>query len=122
MHLRREDLITCVLSLARIMKEKGRLILSYRAGRNRAEREDDGRLFTSIPPGKLVLLLESAGFRVLNSDQQVDTVRPEVNWFVMIAEKGVADRSQGLPLTSGWEASAIAGLKESVQRVATSRG
>jgi hypothetical protein len=50
----REHLITYALELARLLRPGGRLVLSYQG-------EGPG----SQPPGKLVLLLESAGFRTV---------------------------------------------------------
>jgi len=86
MHLRREDLNGCVINLARVLRPAGRLILTYRDSREGDEREADGRLFTAIPVGKLVLLLESAGFPVVDTRRQDDSVRPDVKWSVVIAE------------------------------------
>jgi len=96
MHLRREDMITAVINLARILESDGRLILSYRESRDLNEREADGRLYIVIPMGKLILLLESAGFRIVTTSKQKDTLRPEVQWLVIVAEKGPYDHSRGL--------------------------
>lgn len=96
MHLRREDMITAVMSIARILQAEGRMLLSYRGSCAESEREDDGRLFTAIPEGKLVLLLESAGFRVVDVHSQLDNTRPDIMWVVILAEKGQMDRSRGL--------------------------
>lgn len=96
MHLRREDLITACMNLARILKPNGRLLLSYRASREGEERESDGRLFTSIPAGKLILLMESVGLRVIMETRQPDTTSPDVSWIVILAEKGPLDRATGL--------------------------
>lgn len=65
MYLKREDLITAVINLARILTTSGRFVLSFRGSQGRNEREEDRRLFTAIPAGRLVRLLESAGFRVV---------------------------------------------------------
>jgi SAM-dependent methyltransferase len=96
MHLRREDMITGALALSRIMRPEGRLILTYRGSRAPTEREADGRLFTPIPAGKLTLLLESAGFKVVLSERRQDEDRPDILWTVILAEKGPLDRSSGL--------------------------
>lgn len=101
MHLRREDLITAVLSLARITGPGGRLVLTLRDSRGDSERETDGRLFTRMRPGKLTLLLESAGFLVASSDQQPDTFRPDVAWSVLLAEKSAAPTARGLERVQG---------------------
>jgi SAM-dependent methyltransferase len=96
MHIRREDLITAALALARVLKPGGRLLLTYRHSQGQDEREPDGRLFTAIPSGKLILLLESAGFRVVMSTQQADTTRANVRWFVLLAEKSPPSAARGL--------------------------
>lgn len=87
MHLPRERLSDAVSNLARILQGGGRLILSYRASRNGAEREPDGRLFTPIPPADLALLLQSARMEVLLTTVQVDVLRPDVRWQILAGEK-----------------------------------
>jgi len=96
MHVRREDLITAVLNLARILKPGGRLVISVWGSRSEAEREADGRLFTALPPGKLALLLESAGLQVIHREQTPDTIRANVAWWVLVAERNPASASSGL--------------------------
>jgi SAM-dependent methyltransferase len=96
MHLPREDLITAALNLARILRPEGRLYLTYRASRAASEREEDGRLFTDIPVGKLTLLLEAAGLRVLFSSTRAGRDRPEVRWMALAAEKGPLQVARGL--------------------------
>ncbi len=96
MHLHREDIITAVLSLARILKPEGRLLISFRASRSEEEREPDGRLFTLIHPGKMTLLLESAGLQVVRTEEQPDGTRPDVHWHVLLAEKSPLNVARGL--------------------------
>ena len=72
----REDVITAVLNLARILYPKGRALLSW---------HDD----STLPPGKLILLLESAGFQILLSKQHQGQS-------VVVAEKSEAGVSRGL--------------------------
>jgi SAM-dependent methyltransferase len=96
MHLPRDDLIAAVLSLARVLRPGGRLVLTYRPSQTGGDREADGRLFTPIPRGKLVLLLESAGFQVLLATQQPDTARPAVTWTAIVAEKSPLLVARGL--------------------------
>ena len=96
MHLRREELITAVLNIARILKPDGRLILSYRPSTSIGDREPDGRLYTTIQPGKLILLLESAGLRVAVSGTQPDAHRPDIQWNVIVAEKAPENHVRGL--------------------------
>lgn len=67
-HLPAAELIGAAVALARILRPGGRLVLSYRGPRNGVEREPDGRLFTPIVPGRLVLLLESVGLAVIHRE------------------------------------------------------
>jgi hypothetical protein len=87
MHLPRKNLGGAVRSLARILQPGGRLLLSYRSSAVATEREADGRLFTAIPPGQLMLHLDAAGLRVSKERQQLDAYRPDVRWFIFLAEK-----------------------------------
>jgi SAM-dependent methyltransferase len=97
MHVRREDLITAVLNLARILIPGGRLVLSYRYSQNfQEEREADGRLFTTIPIGRLILLLESAGFQILLSTETSDQQRPHLFWHSLVIEKSPLHVARGL--------------------------
>ncbi|NPV69881.1 MAG: methyltransferase domain-containing protein [Firmicutes bacterium] len=101
MHLPRQDLITAAFNLARILKPGGRLILTYRPSQADGEREADGRLYTSIPPGKLVLLLESTGLKNLAVVKQRDAWRPEIAWHVIVSEKGADSPAHGLNRIQG---------------------
>ncbi|NCC31666.1 MAG: methyltransferase domain-containing protein [Chloroflexia bacterium] len=96
MHLPAADLIGAALALVRILKPGGRLILAYRGSRTSAEREADGRLFTTIEPGRLVLLLESAGFVVLHREATPDAERDGITWSTLVAERGSLDVARGL--------------------------
>ena len=96
MHVHRESIITAVLNLARILRPRGRLLLSFRASRSAGEREPDGRLFTFIHPGKMILLLESAGLRVVTAVDQPDESRPDVLWHLLLAEKSPLNVARGL--------------------------
>lgn len=88
MHLPAADLIGAAVALARILRPGGRLILSYRGPRAGVEREPDGRLFTTIEPGRLVLLLENVGLAVLHRETNSDSTRPDVLWYALVAERG----------------------------------
>jgi len=63
----REDLITYALELARVTTVGGRLVLAYHLEDRHPPPADvkDG-----LPVGKLILLMESAGFRTLQSSQE----------------------------------------------------
>lgn len=96
MHVRREDLITAVMGLARLLVPEGRLVLSWRASRAGEEREPDGRLYTEIPAGKMTLLLESVGLRVIHTEVQPDPLVSAVEWTVIVAEKSPISAARGL--------------------------
>lgn len=96
MHLPREELITAVLSLARVLQPKGRLVLTFRESQGEGEREADGRLFTFIHRSKLTLLLEAAALHVLFTDRQPDSARAGVEWNVLVAEKSAIPAARGL--------------------------
>jgi hypothetical protein len=59
------------------------------------EHEPDGHLFTPIRPGQLTLLLESAGFTVLQREQIADNTRG-ITWHLLLAEKSPLDVVRGL--------------------------
>ncbi len=96
MHLPAAELISAAINLARIMRPGGRLIVSYRTPPPEGERALDGRLYTWIPPSRLILLLESSGLRVLLSEEMPDSNRSDVRWFNLVVEKGALDRVSGL--------------------------
>lgn len=96
MHLPRQDLITAVLNIGRILKAGGRAVIAVRCGDAGAERGPDGRLFTPIEPGRLALLLESAGFEVVLRENQLDSTRPSVQWNVILATKSPLSVARGL--------------------------
>lgn len=95
MHLPQEDLIGAVLNLARILAPGGRLILTYRASRTSGEREPDGRLFASIPAGRMTLLLESAGFGDTLHLELPDT-ESSTRWHTFLARKGPQEHTTAL--------------------------
>ena len=74
---------------------------SFRGPRGGEEREDDGRLFTPIDPGRLVLLLESVGLAVLHRETTPDASRPDVLWHALVAERGPLDVARGLERIQG---------------------
>jgi SAM-dependent methyltransferase len=96
MHVPRTDIITAVLNLARILRLAGRMILAYRGSTSTAEREPDGRLYTSLPTGKLTLLLESAGLHALHTTTLPDATRPAITWHTLVVERSPLDVARGL--------------------------
>jgi hypothetical protein len=95
-HLERADLITAIFSIARILRPGGRAIISYRNSQSDSEREPDGRLFTPIPVGKLTLLLEAAGLKVITSNPKDDPQRVGIRWQTLLVEKSPLGVAIGL--------------------------
>lgn len=87
MHLPAAELISAAVNLARILRPGGRLIVSYRTPPPDGERAPDGRLYTTIPPARLTLLLESVGLRVLLVEEVPDNSRPGIQWINVVGEK-----------------------------------
>lgn len=88
----REDLITYALELARITTVGGRLVLTYNLD------ERGARLFDvagGLPAGKLALLLESAGFRTLQSSE-ADTPETSARYVTIVMERAATAASGGL--------------------------
>lgn len=96
MHLPAEQPLAAVFRLAELLAPGGRLVLTYRYSRLDTTRESDGRLFTSILPGRLELMLGSAGLSVLLADSQPDGRRPGIRWQAVVAEKAAAALKRGL--------------------------
>ncbi len=96
MHLPAAELISAAVNLARILRPGGRLIVSYRTPPPDGERAPDGRLYTTIPPARLTLLLESVGLRVLLVEEVPDNSRPGIQWINVVGERGERDTARGL--------------------------
>lgn len=69
MHLAGEDLIEAVSNILRITKTEGRILLSFRTSLEENEREQDGRLFNSIAPAKLINLFEGFDAKLLFQEE-----------------------------------------------------
>jgi SAM-dependent methyltransferase len=88
MHLPASELIDAVINLLRITKPGGRLIVSTKKRNPLApERDEWGRLHTSITAPKLTLLFEGLGSKTLFYETQVDDNRKEVDWDNFVFEK-----------------------------------
>lgn len=92
MHVPNCDLVEAVINLLRVTKIDGRIIVSIRKARasectDNMERERDGRLFSSIPPGKLVQLFESLGAKLIYQEKQKSDSRKSVTWHNFVFEK-----------------------------------
>ncbi len=53
MHLCQAEIASAIQTFARILRPSGRLVVSVRSGREGAEREPDGRLFTHLSARRL---------------------------------------------------------------------
>lgn len=89
MHLPATALITAATALVRILRPRGRLLLTWRQSQAVGEREEDGRLFTDIPPDHLDRLLESVGLAVIWRETQAEATRPSILWHTVVAERTV---------------------------------
>ena len=95
MHLPAAALTAAATALARILRPRGRLVLSWRQSQTVGEREEDGRLFTDIPLGHLVRLLDAVGLAVTWRETRADEARPEILWHTVVAERSALDEAWG---------------------------
>ncbi|MDQ2682234.1 MAG: class I SAM-dependent methyltransferase [Chloroflexota bacterium] len=87
MHVPPESLAAAVANLARIVAPGGRLIVSWRRGKDNAEREDDGRLFNPIEVDELAGHFAAAGVTQVETWTEPDQNRPGLEWTTWIGEK-----------------------------------
>lgn len=88
MHLPSSDLIEAAMNLLRITRPGGRLIISTKKRKDGSpERDDWGRLHSLITPGRLILLMEGLGAKLLFQEEQADDLRPEISWDNFVFEK-----------------------------------
>jgi hypothetical protein len=71
----------------RVLRPRGRLLLSYRSSAVAEEREPDGRLFTSLPPPAVQQGLVATGCQIVRVQQQRDSYCSRVEWTIVLAEK-----------------------------------
>ncbi len=75
-HVPEEELFDSVFAIRRILKEKGRALVSIPhpdpTVDPETQRDDRGRLFNGISPGQLELLFERVGFRLLHRSTSGD--------------------------------------------------
>lgn len=97
MHVPPEQLFDAVFSFRRVLKDRGRLLLSVpeeRPGLDTEERDADGRLFHPLPARQLTLLLGGLGFKLLGQWSDADGEgRPGVRWSTLLLELENAPRS-----------------------------
>lgn len=79
MHLPEEELFDAVFSIRRILKEKGRALISIphpdETINAQTQRDEKGRLFNGISAGQLELLFERIGFRLLHRSTSNDSLK-----------------------------------------------
>jgi SAM-dependent methyltransferase len=92
MHLPEVDFIPAAMGLKRVLKRDGVLILSFRSN----DGADDGRLFSPIPPGRLALLFESLGMRVLHQETSKDSAGRSHLWNTLVVQNTVSPMSDGI--------------------------
>jgi SAM-dependent methyltransferase len=93
MHLPEEELFDSVFSIRRILKEKGRALISIphpdATIDPETQRDGKGRLFNGISPGQLELLFERVGFRLLHRSTSDDGLkRTHRKWENLLFELG----------------------------------
>ncbi len=88
MHLPEDEIIYACQNLLRITDTDGTVIVTLRSSLEESEREEDGRLYTRIPPDKLILLFESLGGSLLYRSEDIDVVRPGIVWHTVVVGKG----------------------------------
>lgn len=88
MHVPEQELFDSVFSIRRVLCSGGRLLVSLPAnsdGSPVSGRDDSGRLFSGLTPGKLEFLLTRCGFSKIGAGQAADSLgRPDRSWFNML--------------------------------------
>ncbi|NJN17580.1 MAG: methyltransferase domain-containing protein [Oscillochloris sp.] len=87
MHLPPEALARAPVTLARVLRPGGRVVLTYRASREQAEREHDGRLYTAIDDDHFAQAMTAAGLTILWREHNDSDQRSDVRWHVVVAER-----------------------------------
>ena len=91
MHLPEEQLFDASFAIRRVLKPKGRLLLSIplydKTIDSVTKRDTDGRLFNGLIPEELQLLFERIGFKLLNRWESPDSLnRDHRKWVAMLLE------------------------------------
>lgn len=105
MHLPEEDLIPAALNCRRVMSPQGILILSFRDNEvpttPDATAPIDQRLFTSVSAGRLALLFESIGMRVLYQGTAIDSGGRGFEWKTLVIQNTATAFSDGIARIQG---------------------
>lgn len=90
MHVPEAELFNSVFSLKRLLREGGRLLLSFsctRPGLNEEYRDEHGRLFTACFPEFLLGIFERLGFQLRQRWENADSLgRPGMTWHTLLLE------------------------------------
>ncbi len=99
MHVPETELFDSTFSLRRVLKEKGKLLISVsgpRQGVSLENRDDTGRLFRTLDPEFMMLMFERVGFQVLRRWEESDRLgRAGMRWNCFLFE---LDTARGRPL------------------------
>lgn len=97
MHLAGEDLIEAVSNIVRVTTPEGRILISIRPALKEVEREEDGRLFSSIAPSKLINLFEGFGAKLLFHETTYENTHlGEKTWHNFVFEKVDLSKKSGI--------------------------
>jgi SAM-dependent methyltransferase len=86
-HITSDELKESVANLIRITTPGGRLIVANKQKHFKSERDDWGRLQSSIQPWALTLLFESLGANKIYHEESIDDLRKEIIWDNFVFEK-----------------------------------
>lgn len=86
MHVPEEDLFEFAFQAKSLLSAGGTLLLSFSTDRPGLERGRDeaGRLFLERPPGRIQLLFQRLGFRLLEHRQGTDGMGREIAWHTLV--------------------------------------
>ena len=106
MHLPEEEIFDAVYGLKRVLRHGGLLVVSIPDARpgidSTSRRDEEGRLFTDLPPDKLQLLFERVGFRVERSMSTSDALaRSGHSWRTLVLRRLDDARDRPLHLVEG---------------------
>jgi len=97
MHLPGEELFDTAFSIRRILRERGRLLLSIPLQGEEVVLESDGRLFNGVSPDQIELLFERIGFRLISRWDSDDALgRAGRQWASLLFE--LESRSGSRPI------------------------
>jgi SAM-dependent methyltransferase len=86
MHVPEDELFEFAFQIRSALRSGGTVVLSFSTGRDGLsdERDKAGRLFIERPPGKIRLLFERLGFRVLEQRKGTDGMGRDIEWHTLV--------------------------------------